>query len=38
MDIDPFLEAFQDKVPILQVFIERIRSRELAANKNQIKS
>lgn len=38
LGIDPFLEAFQDKVPILQVFIERVRSGELAANKNQIKS
>ncbi|KAL7535855.1 hypothetical protein ACHAXR_006782 [Thalassiosira sp. AJA248-18] len=38
MGINPFLQAFQDKVPILQVLIERVRSRELAVNKNQIKS
>ena len=38
MGLDPFLEAFEDKVPILQVFIQRVRDGELAANGNPIKS
>ena len=36
--LDPFLEASKDKVPILQVFIHRVRIGELAANGNQIRS
>ena len=38
LGLDPFLEAFEDKVPILQVFIHRVRIGELAASGNQIKS
>ena len=38
LGLDPFLEAFEDKVPILQVFIHRVRIGELAAKGNQIKS
>jgi len=33
---DPFLEAIQDKVPILQVFAQRVRSGELASKGNPI--
>jgi hypothetical protein len=38
LGLDPFLEAFEDKVPILQVFLHRVRIGELAAKGNQIKS
>ena len=38
MGVDPFLKAFEDKIPILQVFIHRVRIGELAASGNQIKS
>jgi hypothetical protein len=38
LGLDPFLETFEDKVPILQVFIHRVRIGELAANGNQIRS
>ena len=38
LGLDPFLKAFEDKVPILQVFIHRVRIGELAASGNQIKS
>lgn len=36
MGIDPFLEAIQDQVPFLQVFAQRVRSGELAANGHPI--
>ena len=38
MGLDPFLEAFEDKIPILQVFIQRVRDGELAAQGNPIRS
>ena len=38
LGLDPFLEAFEDKVPILQVFLHRVRIGELAAKGNQVKS
>ena len=38
LGLDPFLKTFEDKVPILQVFINRVRIGELAANGNQIRS
>ena len=38
MGLDPFLEAFQDKIPILQVFSHRVCLGELAASGNKIKS
>ena len=36
--LDPFLQAFQDKVPILQVFVHRVHIGELAANSNPVRS
>jgi len=36
LGLDPFLEAIQDKVPILQVFAQRVRSGQLASNGNPI--
>jgi len=38
LGLDPFLEAFADKVPILQVFGQRVRSGELAADGNPIRA
>ena len=38
LGLDPFLEAFEDKVPILQVFGQRVRTGELAADRNPIRS
>jgi hypothetical protein len=38
LGIDPFLEAFQDKVPFLQIFAGRGHSGELAARGNPVKS
>ena len=38
LGLDPFLEAFEDKVPILQVFIHRVRIGELTTNGNPNKS
>lgn len=38
MGLDPFLEAFEDKIPILQVFAHRVRSGELAADGNPIRA
>ena len=38
LGIDPFLEAFKDKVTILQVIIHQVCSGKLAAKGNQIKS
>lgn len=38
LGLDPFLQVFADKIPVLQVFIARVRSGELAASGNQIKS
>ena len=36
LGLDPFLEAVQDKIPILQVFAQRVRTGELAAGGNPI--
>ena len=36
LGLDPFLEAIQDKVPILQVFAQRVRTGELASHGNPI--
>ena len=36
--VNPLLEAFADKVPLLQVFIHRVRIGTLAAQGDQIKS
>ena len=36
--LDPFLQAFQDKVPILQVFVHRVHTGELAANSSPVRS
>ena len=38
MGLDPFLQAFHDKVPFLQVFAQRVHTGSLAAGKNPIKS
>ncbi len=38
LGLDPFLEAFQDKVPFLQVFGHLICSEELAIDGNPIRS
>jgi len=38
LGLDPFLQAFQDKVPFLQVFAQRVHTGELAANGSPIKS
>jgi hypothetical protein len=38
LGLDPFLQAFPDKVPFLQVFAQRVHTGELAANGNPIKS
>ena len=38
LGLDPFLQAFEDKIPLLQVFAQRVRSGELAANGNPIRA
>jgi hypothetical protein len=38
LGLDPFLKAFEDKVPILQVFLYRVRIGELAADGNKIRA
>ena len=38
LGIDPFLQAIEDPVPILQVFAQRIRSGKLAANGNPVRA
>jgi len=36
--LDPFLQAFADKVPILQVFVHRVHIGELAANSGPVRA
>ncbi len=38
LGLNPFLEAFQDKVPFLQIFAGQVHSGELAARRNPVKS
>ena len=38
LGLDPFLKTFSNKIPILQVFIQRVRTGELAANGNQVRA
>ncbi len=38
LGLDPFLQALQDKVPVLQVFALRVRVGELAANGHPIRA
>ena len=38
MGLDPFLEAFEDKISILHVFIHQVQIGKLAAKGNKIKS
>lgn len=38
LGLDPLLKAFQDKIPILQVFLLRVRTGELAANKDSVRA
>jgi hypothetical protein len=35
---DPFLQAFTDKIPFLQVFAQRVHSGKLAASGNSIRA
>ena len=38
MGLDLFLQAFEDKIPVLQVFAHQVRSGELAPNGNSIRA
>jgi hypothetical protein len=38
LGVDPFLQAFPDKIPFLQVFAQRVHSGELAASGNPIRA
>ncbi|KAL7475425.1 hypothetical protein ACHAW6_001339, partial [Cyclotella cf. meneghiniana] len=38
LGLDPFLQALQDKEPVLQVFALRVRVKELAANSHPIRA
>ena len=38
LGVDPFLQAFSDKIPFLQVFAQRVHSGELAASGNPIRA
>ena len=38
LGLDPLLQTIQDKVPIIQVFLHRVRQGQLAAKRHQIKS
>ena len=38
LGLDPFLQAFNDKIPFLQVFAARVHSGELAASGNPIRA
>jgi hypothetical protein len=38
LGIDPFLQAFPDKIPFLQDFAQRVHSGELAASGNPIRA
>ena len=38
MGIDPFIQTFKDKVPILQIFAHSVLSGELAANRNPVRA
>lgn len=38
LGLDPFLQAFHDKIPFLQVFAARVHSGELAASGNPIRA
>ena len=38
LSLDPFLSAFADKVPVLQVFMFRVRSGELAVHGEPIRA
>ena len=38
LGLDTFLEAFPNKIAILQVFLHRVRSGELAANGDQVRA
>ena len=36
LDTNPFLKSFQDKIPVLQVFIQQVQEGKLAKQKNQV--
>ena len=38
LGIDPFLETVQNKIPVLQVFLHRVRAGELAADGNSVRA
>ena len=38
MGLDPFLQVFKDKVPILQVFVHRVHIGELVASSGPVRS
>ncbi len=38
LGVDPFLQAFPDKIPFLQVFAQQVHSGELAASGNPIRA
>jgi hypothetical protein len=38
LGINPFLQTFNDKVPFLQIFAQRVHSGELAARGNPLRS
>lgn len=38
LGLDPFLEAFPHKIAILQIFLHRVRSGELAANGDKVRA
>ena len=38
LGFDPFLEAVQNKVPIVQVFLHRVRSSTSAANRDPVRA
>ena len=38
LGLDPFIQTFKDKVPILQIFAHRVRSGELAADGNPVRA
>ena len=38
LGLDPYLETFEDKVPLLQIFAQRVRTGELAAKGDPIRA
>lgn len=38
LGLDPYLEAFEDKIPLLQIFARRVRSGKLAAKQDPVRA